>query len=53
MVFAGIDGFSVDYGAENFGVEELLRSDGWGCYVVVEDDEVRYEAWFEAAFEFS
>jgi len=47
----GVDGFAVDYGAEHLGVEEFLWSDAWGGYIVVEYDEVSYEARLEAAFQ--
>src|ERR1700722_8342516 len=43
----GVDGFAVDYGAEDFGVEELLRCRRGD--VAVEDDEIGEISGFQAA----
>ena len=32
-------------------MEEFLRGSGWGCYVVIENDEVSYETRLETAFQ--
>ena len=45
--WCGVDGFAVDDGAQDFGVEELLGRGGGD--VAVEDDEVGEVAGLEAA----